>query len=833
MSMASLSRALYIGPLAQHKGRFLLSLVAIALGVALGYAVQLVNRSAVEEFGLAVRSLTGEADLIVQAGRAGMEEHWFARIAAMPEVAIASPVIEAEARIVGEREPLRLLGLDILRANDLAVGLIPDEVERLDLLRPDTIFLSAAAASRLQKRLGDEVEIQSGLDVHRLRIAGVFAGERSAYAWMDIAGAQTVLDRPGRLNRIDVRLHSGADRAAFGTRLAGMLPVGVTVERPEQAVQRHANMSRAYRVNLNVLALVALFTGALLVFSTQALGIVRRRTQLALLRVVGMTRGQLVRMLLGEALLVGVAGAVLGLIVGYLVAAALLRQVGTDLGAGVFDATQAPVHIDMLSTVLFFGAGVAAALIGSLVPALEAARAAPAAALKAGDEQRSFARLRRVGPALLVLALGTVASLLPPVDGLPIFGYIAIALLLIGTILLLPRMATVVFSLLRAPRAWPALQLALAQLRGAPGQAMVSLAAIVASVSLFVSMAIMVHSFRVSLTDWLDQVLPADLYVRVSIGSDTAHLTPADQQRLLEVPGLRRAEFVRSVPVLLDPQRPPVQLLARPVDETDPGEHLALVEADNDNPSGTPPVWLSEAAAEIYGYSIGDEIALPVAGAERVFRVAGIWRDYARQHGAIVMDRERYMALTGDRNANEAAVWRAEGIDAGALRQAILSLYGEQRVQVASAGELRALSLDIFDRTFAVTYALEAVALLIGLTALSASFGALVLLRRREFGMLRHVGMTRRQIGAMLASEGFLVSGLGLAVGTLLGWLISVILIHVVNRQSFHWGMAMHLPFAVLGAFILVLLTLASVTALYAARHAMGDEAARAVREDW
>ena len=836
MKSASLSVALYLGPLAQYKGRFLLSLIAIALGVALGYAVQLVNHSAVEEFGQAVRSLSGEADFNVRAGRAGLDEAWYARIARLPDVALASPVIEADAKFVGRREPLHLLGLDVLRATALAPGLLADEaIDTLDTLRADTIFLSAAAAASLQAKRGDTVRVQSGLSSHALRVAGVFAGERTAYAWMDIAGAQSILGRIGQLNRIDIRLRPGVDGEAFRARLSRALPAGVVVERPAETVQRNANLSRAYRVNLNVLALVALFTGGLLVFSTQALSIVRRRTQLALLRVVGMTRRALIRMLLAEALLVGVLGAALGLLAGYVVAAFVLRHVGADLGAGEFEGIAAQVHVDFYSALLFFVAGLAAALLGSIAPAIEAARAAPAAALKAGDEQRSFARLRAVTPSLVLLALGVAATFLPPLDGLPIFGYIAIALLLLSTILLLPRIATLFFAALRVPRRWPALQLALAQLRGAPGQAMLSLAAIVASVSLFVSMAIMVTSFRVSLDDWLDRVLPADLYVRVAGGSDTAFLTPNDQQRLSALPGLRRVDPVRSVPITLDAKQPVVQLLARPIDPADPGRWLALVEErPRDKPGkALPPAWLSEAVAEVYGYRVGETIRLPIGGAEHDFVVAGIWRDYARQHGAVAIERARYIELSGDRNASEASLWLAAGHDAGDVRQAILAAFGNELVEVASAGELRARSLRIFDRTFAVTYALEVVALLIGLTALSASFGALVLLRKREFGMLRHVGMTRRQIGAMLAGEGFLVSGLGLAVGVLLGWIVSLVLIHVVNRQSFHWGMELHVPVLALVAFVMLLLALASVTALYSARYAMSGDAARAVREDW
>ena len=183
--------------------------------------------------------------------------------------------------------------------------------------------------------------------------------------------------------------------------------------------------------------------------------------------------------------------------------------------------------------------------------------------------------------------------------------------------------------------------------------------------------------------------------------------------------------------------------------------------------------------------------------------VAGVWRDYIRQHGAVVIERDRYVRLTGDRNASDAALWLADGADAGAVRQAIRSaLPGGDSLEIAAPGEIRARSMQAFDRTFAVTYVLELVALVIGLTGLSSSFGALVLARRREFGMLRHLGMTRRQVGAMLATEGLAVSALGLAVGLALGGIISLILIHVVNRQSFHWSMDLAIPWAPLGRLL-------------------------------
>ncbi|MBE0627938.1 MAG: ABC transporter permease, partial [Burkholderiales bacterium] len=531
---------------------------------------------------------------------------------------------------------------------------------------------------------------------------------------------------------------------------------------------------------------------------------------------------------------IGAAGAALGLVAGYLMAAAVPERFGADLGAGQFRGLHPDLHAEPWASALFFALGVLVAVAGSLSAALEAARAAPAQALKAGDEQTAFARLQPAWPGIALILLGLVCTRPGPVGGIPLFGYGAIALLLVGTLALMPRLATGVFGMLPRPRGAGA-QLALAQLRGAPGQAAVSLAAIVASFSLMVAMAIMVASFRVSLDAWLDQVLPADLYLRTGVGGDTAFLSPQDEARIAGLPGVRRAEFLRFQQLLLDPGRPRVALLARSLEPGDAAARLPLVgQALLPRAGEPPPLWASEAMVDLYGYAVGKVVALPLAGKLQRFTVAGIWRDYARQHGSVIIERNLYIAYSGDRNANDAALFLAPGANAAAIERAIrASVPGAANLEFGSPGTIRARSLNVFDRTFAVTYALEAVAVLIGLFGLSSSFGALVLARSREFGMLRHVGMTRRQIGAMLAAEGALVSALGLALGLALGWVISLVLIHVVNRQSFHWSMELHSPWGLLALLAAVLLVFATLTALASGRRALGVDVVRSVREDW
>jgi putative ABC transport system permease protein len=235
----------------------------------------------------------------------------------------------------------------------------------------------------------------------------------------------------------------------------------------------------------------------------------------------------------------------------------------------------------------------------------------------------------------------------------------------------------------------------------------------------------------------------------------------------------------------------------------------------------------------LYGLAPGTVARLPIAGREVALFVAGVWRDYGRPHGAVQIDRGLYVALTGDRRASGAALWLSPGADVERVRDSIAALPGGARLEIAAPGEIRTLSLAAFDRTFAVTYALEIAAVAIGLVGLSSAFSALVLARRREFGVLRHLGMTRRQVGAMLATEGAITAALGAAVGLGLGAAISFVLIHVVNRQSFHWGMELAWPWGTLLLLAIAVLVLATLTAVASGRRAMGDDVVRAVKEDW
>jgi len=836
----ALLRRLWWPELRHHPWRNAAALVAVMLGVALAFSVHLINASALAEFGAAVRAVNGEADLTLVGPRSGFDEALYGTVAAAPGVAVASPVVEAETFAfdgAGARVPIRLVGLDPLVVAHVAPALLPrprSGEQRLSVLDPDAVFLNAAAERRLGGAATTLV-LQTAAGRRTLRIAGTVGAGGPPLVVVDIAGAQVALASVGKLSRIDVRLAPGTDRAA--TLAALELPAGVRAAAPSEASDRISNVSRAYRVNLTVLALVAMFTGAFLVFSILALSVAQRVQALALLAVLGLTARQRLGLILAESALLGAVGSVLGLALGAALAAIALRLFGGDLGGGYFPGVAPALRFDAAAAVGYGLLGVVAALVGGWLPARSAQRIAPAQALKGLGMTTTPRAPGFFGIALLVL--GALLATLPPVFEIPLAAYGSVALLLIGGIACVPGGVGLALAAVPEPRRALAL-LAVERARHQRASATIAVAGVVASLALSVALTVMVASFRDAVTRWLDVVLPADLYVRAAVGlanGDVATLPERLPEAARAIDGVVRAEAQRVVAVSLDPRRPSTALLARSIG--DPVTSLPLTGELVAAPAGAIAAYVSEAVVDLYGATPGSTLTLPLPDGSRasVF-VRGVWRDYARQSGAIVIEGADWLRLGGDRRINDIALWLAPGASTAQVEDALRRLatdqgYDASLLEFAAPREIRAASLRIFDRSFAVTYWLQAVAIAIGLFGIAASFSAQVLARRKEFGLLAHLGLTRRQILAVVAAEGAVWTGVGAALGLVLGIAVSVVLVKVVNPQSFHWTMELLLPEARLAALCAAVVAAGTVTAFLSARRAVGAQSVLAVKEDW
>ncbi len=845
--------------LRHHPWRNAAAVVAVMLGVALAFSVSLINASALSEFSQAVRSVNGQPDLELRAAQGGFDEALFARVATDPRVDVASPVLELSTYALdpaGKRIALRVVGVDALEVARVAPDLMPvpaASAGRFALFAPDAVFLNTAAFSQLAPGAPDTatLQLQSGMVLRPVRIAGRVGAAGPPLAVMDIGAVQDLFGKVGQLSRIDVRLKPGADRQAFAAALHAdpLWSANLSLAQPGDAVQRIGNLSRAYRVNLTVLALVALFTGAFLVFSVLALSVAKRAQQFALLGVLGLSGRDRLRLVLAESFVLGVVGSVAGVALGTALAWLALKALGGDLGGGYFPGVAPSLQWDGLAALVYGALGVAAALVGGWIPARAAQKLPPAQTLKGLGLQHGAPS--RPWLALVLLAACAVLTMAPPVFGIPLAAYFAIGLLLVGGISALPALIGLLYDRL-APwlSRWLLPMLAIERARRVRSSAAVAVSGVVASLSLAVALTVMVASFRESVTHWLDVVLPADLYVRTTTNNsgsgDTVYFTPEFVRTVRQIPGVQNLATVRTQALALDPSRPTVALLSRAIG--DAARSLPLVGEPLPVPAGAIAIYVSEPMVDLYGATPGsyfkplsDVFAAPADGARApgatTFFVAGAWRDYARQFGAIAIDQRDFERLTDDRRANDLAITLAPGVDPAsvqkAVRKAAQQQAGDALIEFGSAGEIRALSLRIFDRSFAVTYWLQAVAIAIGLFGVAANFSAQVLARRKEFGLLVHLGLTQRQILTLVAAEGLAWTAVGTLAGLGLGLCVSVILVHVVNPQSFHWTMDLMLPWPRLSALCVAMVLAGTFTAWLAARSAAGSDAVLAVKEDW
>jgi putative ABC transport system permease protein len=529
-------------------------------------------------------------------------------------------------------------------------------------------------------------------------------------------------------------------------------------------------------------------------------------------------------------------------------AALALQMLGGDLGGGYF-AGGAPQLAWPWAALAACGLlGLAAAVVGAWWPARQAERLAPALALKGLGAAATGAA--RVWPGAALLLIGGALALLPPLGGLPLAAYAAVAALLAGGVVLVPALVQGLLSSRFQPRQ-AVLLLAWRRARFARQTASATVAGVVASLALSVAITVMVASFRGAVVDWLGSVLPADLYLRTggsAASADQVFLAPDFVASAARLDGVTRVQATRLVALQLRPQLPAVTLLARPLGP-DPAATLPMLGPVLPRlPAGELAVYVSEPAASIYGWQLGDRIRLPITASAApgiaapnaaaqdgvTVRISGIWRDYARQAGAIAIDATDYQGLTGDTRVNDLALWLKPGSSAAEVETALRRIAGpDLALEAASTASLRTLSLRIFDRSFAVTFYLQAVAIAVGLVGVAASLSAQVLARRKEFGLLAHLGLTRSQVIALVGLEAAAWLAAGTLIGLALGLAMAVVLVQVVNPQSFHWTMPLQVPWDRLAALAGAVLVAGILTALWSARRAAGHSAVIAVKEDW
>ncbi|TVP75225.1 MAG: ABC transporter permease [Gemmatimonadales bacterium] len=839
--------------LLQHPWHLLLTILGVALGVAITVALDLAIESSREAFRVSTETVTGRSTHQVLGGPTGLPDTLPAILRVEGGLREVAPVLEGWAVHTDDQgRPLRLLGIDPLAEAAfrpfLAGGPAADADGTLLMARAGSVFLGRELADRLQVDTGDPLPLVVAGRSATLSVVGVLAPEDD---WsrqglrdllvVDVSEAQELLDEEGRLHRIDLILPDDGG-PELEARIEALLPPGARLEPAGARDATMAQMTRAFDLNLTALSLLGLVFGVFLIYNTMTFSVVRRRRLLGTLRALGVTRSQVVRGILLEALVLGVAGAVLGVLLGTVLGRGLVQLVTRTINDLYFVVSVE--GLDLPVAVLLRGGllGVAAAVLASLPPAREAAGVSPREALTRSTVE---SRVRRLVPVAavaggLLLALGgillgfTERSL-----GAAFAGLFAI---LLGMALVVPAASVAILRLLR-----PVLRRGIGILgamaaRGVEtslSRTAPALAALVIAVSVTVGLGVMIQSFRGSVVQWLDVTLQADVYVSPpgTVSARAEGRLPAGldrQARELEgvrgVSTYRGTEFLtqwgmtRLVALGLDPAgESGLDLLGR---IGPPGE---VLEAFRDGEV----LLVSEPMAFRHGIEPGDTLRIPGDVGTLALPVGAVFRDFGSDMSTIMVGRVAYDRHWDDPDLTSLGLFLEGGVHPDTIAEALRALAGgESPLQVRSNLELRELTMEVFDRTFEVTRVLRLLAFLVAFVGVLSALMALQLERVRELGVLRANGMTPRQTwGLVTAQTGLmgLVAGLlALPAGLLLAW----VMIHVVNRRSFGWTLELDAGGALLWQSLVLALLGALLAGIYPSWRMSRTSPAEALREE-
>lgn len=819
--------------------RSLLTVAGVAVGISAAIALQLSNDEVLRAFQKSVTTVSGDVDLVVSAGDIGLEEDEIRNIRHQPGVAKASPVLREVAVVLDapsrQRAALVLWGLDLVdeagRVDVLAVTNSQSGMQWEALLAPDSLFVPRGFAETLGWAIGQTVTLGIGGQRIPLTVRGFINPEHRAMrrdepvALMDIAAMQQALGLLGRLHRIHVTITPQTSVEAVLMQLTKMLSPHLRVSRPTQRNQQIERMIHTFQMNLLTLSLVGLLIGCFLVYNTVAFSVIQYRREIGLLRVIGFSRGQVATLFVAEAAALGLCGGVFGAALGewlseYLVV--LVSQSVSELYAPVLTE---PPDGGASWYVLGGALGTGMAILGALGPALQASRIAPVIALAPGTHEEYMQHsLHAYGwCAIALFGLAGLFTIPGPQAGLPIWGYVSAMCLLLGCAALGPLIVHVVAWI--SPLAGRGMRrVALDNLQRTPGRNGVTLAALMVGVAIIVGVGVMVQSFRATVEQWIDQTIMADVIVAplswlggLEEGLRGNQLPMNLMDKVTAVSGVQAVDPYRQVRLQLRDRE--IYLVSRDLDLHARKSRYQFMHGVSDQilhqAKINGGVVISEVLANSLGVREGEWISLPAPDGETRFRVEGIFYDYATDGGKVVMDRGLFTKIWGDPGATVLAVYADPAVDREALRQRLKQAVGpEQPTVMIRNEELREEILRIFDRTFRVTHGLELIALVVAFLGIVNTLVTSILERQCELSTLRAIGASAGQLRTMIVWEAGWLGAFGAVLGLLGGLLLAVLLIAVINKQSFGWTIQFTLPAGILLQGITVALSAAVLGAL-------------------
>lgn len=827
-----------------------LSVLGVALGVALVVSIDLANESARRAFSLSSERVTGKATHQIVASTGNLDEQVYRDIRIGLGVREAAPVVEGFVRV--SKEPtrtLQILGVDALAEAPFRAYTNQDAGVDLSLFmaKPNTCLIAEETARAFAVEVGDTLSVIAGGQTAVLTLAGVLQAEdeRSAQAMadlmiVDIATAQDLFRMQGELSHVDLLLADTDAGVIEQTRIEEALPGGVQLMRSAARSSTVAQMTRAFELNLTALSMLSIIVGMFLVYNTMTFSVVQRRWLIGRMRTLGVTRNEIFRLILGEAVLIAIIGTVLGLLLGIVLGQSLVQLVTQTINDLYYVLSVRDIALGPMTLLKGVALGVGATLFAALAPAREATASTPGTVLRRSLEETTFKnQMPRFAIAGLILGLAGTLLLMAPGRNIAV-SYGALFLVLVGYALLIPIMVDRMSAWVRPVMAYVfgmTGRMAASGIRTSLSRTSVAVAALMVAIAATIGVGVMVSSFRQTVTVWLDQSLQADIYVsppslvmrRVDATLDDGlveRFKAADVIAEASTGFQTKANTDVGIIDLVSFDLAPPSLTSFTFKEGDASTIWPAF-------TNAGAIIISEPLSYRYNLHEGDVLTLDTDAGKKPFEIAGVYFDYGSDLGTALLDRTAFEQNFGQAAVSTMALYLKDGVEPATAIAELRKLVDEnQEVLIRANQTLRALSMDVFDRTFTITNVLRLLAIGVAFIGILSALMALQLERAKELAVLRATGVTPRQVWRYITLQSGLM---GLFAGLLalpLGLILAGVLIFVINKRSFGWTMQVQVsPEVLLQALVLALIA-ALLAAIYPAWRMAQANPAMALREE-
>ena len=844
--------ALILRPLIRDPFRTAITIFGVTVGVAVFLSIQLANQQTMMSFTESVDLVLGRADAVIRVEGIDFDETHIEKLHVLRKEIKAYPVIEGYGVESTSGEVVEIIGTDLLQDSGIRdfslktvekglKGLLPLIMDPAGVILPEKFIpgVQFDTGSSLQFLINGK---EKTLNVNAiLEDEGIAKALNGNFALMDIAAAQKVFDKIGRLDRIDIQFLHPSKFDVMQKKISALLPEHLLVERPQRKNQQVEKMLRAFQYNLTALSFVALLVALYLIYNMIALSVVRRRVEIGTLRALGATPTLIALIFFLEAGIIGAAGSILGIGLGYYFAQFSLDAVSLTVNNLYAPSYVTEVDFQWQQMGPYFLLGVGLSFVSALIPAWEAATTPPTTVMRRGSyDLKLFRGSRQLNiSAVLVFLLAGFCTQLPATKQFPYFGFFSVFLIILGLSMLSP--AALLWTRNRFHNFFKNTLggeglLACMNLSQNVGRNALAVSSLAIAFMMVISMSIMVHSFRQTVIVWIDQTLRADLFVRVAGGRDIdyQHTLPSEPiKKLKAIAGIADIDQFRAMDISYN--NLPVVLATGDfsvlsqygnllIKSGPPASELAQHMVDNNR------AIVSEAFSLKHKVNVGDTLNLKTPNGPASLKITAIYFDYSRDRGYIILDRTTFLKYFNENQINSFVIYLSDKSRLNEVRKEVLNILNEHRLIIRSNTELKQQVLEVFDKTFAITYSLEIIAILVAVLGLFNTLVSLILERKREIGILRFIGAFTHQVKRMVLIEAGILGLIGSAMGLIAGVVVSYILIFVINKQSFGWTIQIHFPYFFIALLVALSWGVSILAGLYPARLAQQLNPKEAVR---